>query len=179
MGRQYLANIGKVDSGVVSVSSPWADEGVYYPLEVEPYTPGHHFRKGKTAPRFRTKPRIAARLVERSLKMGTPFRAVVADSFHGENEGFRQRLSELKVGYVLALKPTHSWWHEEGEQIGAPWEAAQKKEAGEEKKRPLLPSWPKALRKVRGVVGAVDNGEALLEGVLGSAAPAKGAKRAA
>jgi hypothetical protein len=24
---------------VVSVSSLWADEGVYYPLEVEPYTP--------------------------------------------------------------------------------------------------------------------------------------------
>src|SRR3954447_20922067 len=27
VGRQYLANIGKVDSGVVSVSSLWADEG--------------------------------------------------------------------------------------------------------------------------------------------------------
>ncbi|MCA1837260.1 MAG: IS701 family transposase [Actinobacteria bacterium] len=125
VGRQYLANIGKVDSGVVSVSSLWADEGVYYPLEVEPYTPKHHFEKGKADPKFRTKPRIAARLVERSLKMGVPFRAVVADSFYGEDEGFKERLSELKVGYVLALKPTHSWWHKEGEQIGALWEAAQ------------------------------------------------------
>jgi hypothetical protein len=28
---------------------------------------------------------------------------------------FRQRLHELAVGYVLALKPSHTWWH----QIGA------------------------------------------------------------
>jgi hypothetical protein len=125
VGRQYLANIGKVDSGVVSVSSLFAEEGVYYPLEVEPYTPKHHFEKGKADPKFRTKLKIAGQLVERSLKMGIPFRAVVADSFYGEDEGFRERLGELLgVGYVLALKPTHSWWHKEGEQIGALWEAA-------------------------------------------------------
>src|SRR5215210_2146388 len=46
VGRQWLANIGKIDNGVVSVSSLWADEGVYCPLEVEPYTPEHHFQKG-------------------------------------------------------------------------------------------------------------------------------------
>ena len=39
VGRQYLATPGKIDNGVVSVSSLWADEQVYYPLEVEPYTP--------------------------------------------------------------------------------------------------------------------------------------------
>ncbi len=55
---------------------------------------------------------------------GVPFRAVVADSFYGEDEEFRQALSEeLGVGYVMALKPSHSWWHKEGE-IGALWEAA-------------------------------------------------------
>ncbi len=36
--RQYLANLGKANNGVVSVSSLWADERVYYPLELEPYT---------------------------------------------------------------------------------------------------------------------------------------------
>ncbi len=123
VGRQYLANIGKVDSGVVSVSSLWADEGVYYPLEVEPYTPKHHFEKGKVDPAFRTKLKIAGQLVERSIKMGMPFRAVVADSFYGEDEGFREELRRLGVGYVLALKPSHSWWHEEGA-LGALWEVA-------------------------------------------------------
>ena len=38
VGRQWLANIGKTDNGVVSVTSLWADEGVYYPVHFEPYT---------------------------------------------------------------------------------------------------------------------------------------------
>jgi SRSO17 transposase len=124
VGRQYLANIAKVDSGVVSVSSLWADEGVYYPLEFEPYTPEHHFHKGKADPKFRTKLKIAVELVERSVARGMPFRALVADSFYGEDEGFREGLRKLGVSYVLALKPSHSWWHKEGE-IGALWEVAQ------------------------------------------------------
>src|SRR5215467_10270947 len=33
VGRQYLANLGKIDNGVVSVTSLWADEGVYYPVD--------------------------------------------------------------------------------------------------------------------------------------------------
>ncbi|MCA1837534.1 MAG: IS701 family transposase, partial [Actinobacteria bacterium] len=129
VGRQWLGNMGKVENGVVSVSSLWADEGVYYPLEVEPYTPEHHFEKGKADPKFRTKLKIAVELVERSIKMGIPFRAVVADSFYGEDEGFREGLRKLKVGYVLALKPSHSWWHLEGT-VGALWEVAQEEGAG-------------------------------------------------
>ena len=43
VGRQYLANLGKIDNGAVSVTSLWADERVYYPLEVEPYTPAAYF----------------------------------------------------------------------------------------------------------------------------------------
>ena len=59
VGKQWLANMGKTENGVVSVSSLWADEGVYWPLEVEPYTPAHHFEGGKADPRFRTKLEIA------------------------------------------------------------------------------------------------------------------------
>jgi SRSO17 transposase len=124
VGKQWLANMGKTENGVVSVSSLWAEEGVYYPLEVEPYTPKHHFEGGKSDPRFRTKLNIAQELVERSVALGVPFRAVVADSFYGEDEDFKHALSGLGAGYVLALKDSQSWWHKEGEQIGALWEAA-------------------------------------------------------
>ena len=123
VGKQWLGNMGKTENGVVSVSSLLADEGVYYPLEVEPYTPAHHFEGGKNDPRFRTKLKIAQQLVQRSVAEGVPFRAVVADSFYGEDEDFRQALSGLGVGYVMALKESHSWWHKEGT-IGALWEAA-------------------------------------------------------
>jgi SRSO17 transposase len=102
VGKQWLANIGKTENGVVSVSSLWADEGVYYPLAVEPYTPKHHFEGGTSDPRFRTKLKIASQLVEHSVETGVPFRAVVADSFYGEDEDFKQVLSGLGVGYVLA-----------------------------------------------------------------------------
>lgn len=55
VGRQYLGNRGKIDNGVVSVTSLWADRQVYYPVEIEPYTPESYFAKGKNDPNFRTK----------------------------------------------------------------------------------------------------------------------------
>jgi SRSO17 transposase len=123
VGRQWLANIGKTESGVVSVTSLWADERVYYPVDFEPYTPSQHFEGGKQDPRFRTKLKIASQLVELARQRSIPFRAVVADSFYGEDRGFKGALEELGAAYVLALKPSHAWWHRVGE-IGSPWAAA-------------------------------------------------------
>jgi hypothetical protein len=39
---------------------------------------------------------------------------VVADSFYGEDEPLRQQLRAWGLGYVLALRPSHCWWHLEG-----------------------------------------------------------------
>src|SRR5215203_5039991 len=123
VGRQWLANIGKTESGVDSVSGLWADEKVCYPVHFEPYTPAHHFEGGNNDPQFRTKLKIASELVELAVRRSIPFRAVVADSFYGEDRGFKRALEELGAGYVLALKPSHAWWHRVGE-IGSPWAAA-------------------------------------------------------
>ncbi len=113
VSRQYLANLGKIDNGVVSVSSLWADEGVSYPVDVEPYTPAVYFAKGKQDPAFRTKLVIARQLVERAISDGLSFRAMVADSFYGEDRTLRGGLRKLSVPYVMALKPSHAWWHPE------------------------------------------------------------------
>lgn len=110
VGRQYLGSIGKVDRGVVTVGSLWADERVYWPLAVEPFTPKQHFAKGMSDPAYRTKPQIALDLVQQAVAAGIPFRAVVADSFYGENDGFRTGLQQVGAGYVLALRPSHAWW---------------------------------------------------------------------
>jgi SRSO17 transposase len=115
VGKQYLGGIGKVDNGVVSVSSLWADERLYYPLEVEPYTPAHHFEEGKADPEFRTKPKIALGLVERAVEMGIPFRAVVADIFYGEHRKFKEGLENKQIPYVMALKPSYAWYRPIGE----------------------------------------------------------------
>ena len=36
VARQYLGSLGKVDNGIVAVTSLWADERLYFPLHVEP-----------------------------------------------------------------------------------------------------------------------------------------------
>jgi SRSO17 transposase len=110
VGRQYLGSIGKVDSGVVTVGALWTDERIYYPLAVEPFTPKQHFALGERDPAYRTKPQIAVELVRQAVRDEIPFRAVVADSFYGENDTFRTGLAHLGVGYVLALRPSHAWW---------------------------------------------------------------------
>ena len=111
VGKQYLGGIGKIDNGVVSVSSMYADERLYYPIEVNPYTPAHYFEGGKADPEFRTKPQIALELVERAVEMGLPFRAVVGDILYGEHRKFKEGLEQKGIPYVLSLKPSHAWWH--------------------------------------------------------------------
>jgi SRSO17 transposase len=122
-GRQYLGNRGKIENGVVSVGSVWADEGVYYPLTVEPYTPAPWFPGGKADPAFRTKPQIALALVDQAVARDWPFRAVVADCLYGEHHGFTAGLAERGVPYVVALKPSHAWWAPV-DAMGAVWEVA-------------------------------------------------------
>jgi SRSO17 transposase len=110
VARQYLGSIGKIDNGIVAVTTLWADERVYYPLHVEPYTPACRLPKGKNDPAFRTKPQIAVRLVDAALSAGITFRAVVADCFYGENDTFEGALSAAGLPYVLGLKPSHGVW---------------------------------------------------------------------
>ena len=110
VGRQYLGNRGKIENGVVSVGSVWADESVYYPLAVEPYTPKHWFAGGTADPAFRTKPQIALALVDQALAGDWPLRAVVADCLYGEHHGFTDGLQQRGMPYVVALRPSHGWW---------------------------------------------------------------------
>jgi SRSO17 transposase len=123
VGRQYLGNRGKIENGVVSVSSMWADERVYYPLAVDPYTPRHWFAQGTADPAFRTKPQIALELVDHARQEQWPFRAVVADCLYGDHHGFTRGLQQRGVPYVVAHKPSHAWWAPV-EAIGAVWEVA-------------------------------------------------------
>src|SRR5260370_514982 len=106
-------NVGKMDKVGVGVSSLGAEEGVYYRVDVEPYPPAVYFAKGKQDPAFRTKLVIARQLVERAISDGLSFRAMVADSFYGEDRTLRGGLRKLSVPYVMALKPSHAWWHPE------------------------------------------------------------------
>jgi SRSO17 transposase len=110
VARQYLGSIGKVDGGIVAVTSLWADERVYYPLHVKPYTPAERLPKGKADPDFRTKPQLAVELVDAARAAGFSFRAIVADCFYGENATFEGALTAAGLPYVVALKPSSGIW---------------------------------------------------------------------
>src|SRR6266571_3330375 len=110
VGHQYLGRYGKTDNGVVTVTTVWADERVYYPVHAEPYTPARHFPKGKNDPAFRTKLKIGADLAVRARDAGFTFRAVCADSAYGDQDGFRGELAQAGLPFVMALKPRRGTW---------------------------------------------------------------------
>jgi hypothetical protein len=126
VAHQYLGSVGRIANGIVSVSSVWADEKAYHPLDVEPYTPAKRLSGGRSDPAFRTKPEIAAELVECAREASIPFRAVVADCLYGENPAFQSALWRTRVPYVLSLRPHKGRWAEE-EAAHTPEEAAQRK----------------------------------------------------
>ena len=53
VARQYLGSVGKIDNGIVAVTSLWADERVYWPVHAVPYTPASRlpgWRAGSRVP---------------------------------------------------------------------------------------------------------------------------------
>ena len=110
VGHQWLGRYGKTDNGVVTVTTVWADERLYYPVHAVPYTPARHFAKGKNDPAFRTKLAIGADLAVRARAAGFAFPAVAADSAYGDQDGFRSELSEAGLPFVMALKPRRGTW---------------------------------------------------------------------
>src|SRR5246500_5500680 len=110
VGRQWLGRYGKTDNGVVTVTTLWAGERVYYPVHAVPYTPARHFAGGKSDPGFRTKLAIGADLAVRARAAGFAFRAVAADSAYGDQDGFRGELAEAGRPFVMALKPRRGIW---------------------------------------------------------------------
>jgi hypothetical protein len=145
VARQYLGSVGKTDNGIVAVSSLWADERVYWPAHLTPYTPASRLAKGKHDPAFRTKPQQAAALVEAARTAGIGFRAVVADCFYGDNTGFIEALSAAKVAFVLVVKPHKGVWAP-ADEVHTPEEAARQLAWG----GPGQPGdWTKVTRRFR------------------------------
>jgi hypothetical protein len=100
---------------VVTVTTLWADERVYYPLHAVPYTPAHHFARGRADVAFHTKPQLAADLVRQVLTLPISGAAVVAEGADGDNEEFRVELRRTGLAYVVALKPSKGTWAREWE----------------------------------------------------------------
>src|SRR5215472_7594767 len=97
VAKQYLGSRGKIENGIVAVTSLWADERIYYPLHLRPYTPAERLAGGKKDPAFRTKPQLGVALVDAAVTARVSFRAVVADCFYGDNLEFTRALEKAAL----------------------------------------------------------------------------------
>jgi hypothetical protein len=108
--QQYIGKFGRTATGVVAVTSQWADGTRHVPLGVRPYRPAPRLPSGKADPAFHTKPELAWELIQEARAVGIPFRVVVADCVYGENAKLEEQLWAARLRYVLAVRPHRGSW---------------------------------------------------------------------
>jgi SRSO17 transposase len=110
--RQYSGTLGKVGNCQITVSVHAVGERGTQPLGWRLYLPEEwcedqlRRQKAKIAPEvvFRTKPELATDLCEQALGWEVPAAPILADIAYGGDAGFRQRLAELGLEYVAAVR---------------------------------------------------------------------------
>ncbi|WOD37201.1 IS701 family transposase [Nodosilinea sp. E11] len=104
--RQYIGNLGKVENGIVSVDAYGVLDNITFPLTFEIYKPKERLKAGEC---HRTKPAIAAAMVQDLCQLGFKFELVLADSAYGESgSSFVRTLHQLELPYVLAIRSNHA-----------------------------------------------------------------------
>lgn len=103
VGRQYIGQIGKVDNGMVEVTSHIYDGLRGYPLDVCMYRPAAGFENGKEDPEFKKKPELALELIDRCLARDLKPGTVLLDAGYGNNGPFLAQLEERQLQYVASL----------------------------------------------------------------------------
>ena len=114
VARQYTGSAGKITNCQIGVFATYVgchghafiDRALYLPKS---WTDDPTRLKDTHVPDdigFATKPRLAARIIERAVSIGVPFRWVAADTVYGVSE-VEQTLRRANKGYVLGVNATH------------------------------------------------------------------------
>lgn len=113
--RQYIGNIGKLENGIVAVTTSGLIDSIPFPLTFEVFKPKDCLRAGDE---FRTKPQIAAQMVWELVTLGFQIDLVLADRFYGESDyPFLSVLRRLKLPYVVAIRDNHGVLMARGQRI--------------------------------------------------------------
>ena len=116
--RQYCGVLGKQDNSQVAVSVSLATEQASLPVAWQLYLPkewaldkARRLKAGvPTEVNFATKTEIALGALERLLGQGAPRHCVLADAGYGVDTGFRERLDELGLPYVVGITSAIVVW---------------------------------------------------------------------
>ena len=110
VGRQWLGRYGKTDNGVVTVTTLWADERVYYPVHaVRTPRPGTS-RRGRTTRRSAPSCRSARTWRRRRGTRGSCSGRSSRTAPTGTRTGSAPSLAEAGLPFVMALKPRRGTW---------------------------------------------------------------------
>ncbi len=109
--RQYSGTLGKIGNCQITVSVHAVGERGTLPLGWSLYLPEEwcddNQRRAKAkipaTVGFETKPALAGALVEEAADWRIPLAPILADQAYGDDSGFRSRLAELELDYVVAV----------------------------------------------------------------------------
>lgn len=110
--RQYSGTLGKIGNCQITVSVHAVGERGTLPLGWRLYLPEEwcddlaRRRKAKIPDEvvFKTKPQLAGDLCEQAASFELPVAPILADCAYGDDAGFRTRLAELELEYVVAVR---------------------------------------------------------------------------
>jgi len=110
--RQYSGTLGKIGNCQITVSLHAVGQWGTLPLGWRLYLPEEwcedlpRRRKAKIPVEvgFRTKPQLAGDLCEQAAGWELPVAPILADCAYGEDAGFRGRLAQLELEYVVAVR---------------------------------------------------------------------------
>ena len=110
--RQYSGTLGKIGNCQIAVSVHAVGERGTLPLGWRLYLPAEwcddlaRRQKAKIPDEivFKTKARLAGDLCEQAAGFEVPVAPILADCAYGEDAGFRGRLAELELDYVVAVR---------------------------------------------------------------------------
>lgn len=112
VGRQYLGQIGKVDNGVVMVTSHAYDGSKGVPIDSALYKHSSSLENGKEDPEFKKKPDLALALVDKCLNRGLTPGLILLDAGYGNNTPLLKELETRGLKYVAAINKIRNVYYE-------------------------------------------------------------------
>lgn len=123
VSRQYIGNLGTIETGLVSVNAYGVLDDVTFPLLFQVFKPDRRLKPDDT---YQSKPSIASDLVRSLVQQGFAIDLVLADALYGESGPFIQTLNELELPYVVAIRQNHGMLLPPGQYIRTtrwrPWQ---------------------------------------------------------
>ncbi len=143
VARQYCGTLGKVANCQVAVSLHWSSAAASCPLLWRLYLPKEWLENAERAEEvnlppgtvYQSKTELALEEIDQALAWELPRLPVVADSFYGNDFGFRQALRERHLHYAVQVQPSTVVWTEDP---NLPVPPSKKKKIGRPRRYPPL-----------------------------------------